>query len=152
MERLAVADILELPSCEGLDGLGLDSSDFQLVSIGSPPGGGVCRLYGARPLTASGDMMPAPAVVYPIGGPVSAAVPYCGGYWKVLTGIDARYGDTIPFGVEHVLGETPPMTFRRSIEGSECGAGPPVYCADTWAAEIRLISRGDGDAGTHDGG
>jgi hypothetical protein len=151
VEVLAVEDILRAPSCEGLDRMTPGPYRFQVVWRGVTPGHGGCGIYGVRPLEPIGDLAPPPGAIYPIGGPFSAAIPYCDGFWKLLSGSFTETGE-IPYGVPYVPGERPLLTMRRSIEGYECDGMPPRYCADTWAAEVRLISRGNGDAGLGDGG
>lgn len=150
VERLDRPDLFGDPSCEGLDSLGLGSHRFAVESFGPQSG---CTIHGIRPLDPIGDLMLPERPVYPVLGPVSAAIPYCDGYWKLMTFVDSdQVGFVVPFDVPYVPGEPPVLMVRRSIEGYECHGGPPIYCADTWAAEIRLLSRGTGDVPTPDGG
>jgi hypothetical protein len=153
IERLDRPDLFDLASCSGLDSLAPGTYRFAVESLGTQAGSAACYVHGVRPLDSIGDVVPSARTLHAVHGPVSTAIPYCDGYWKLMTFVDSdQVGFTVPFDVPYVPGEPPPLTVRRSIEGYECHGGPPIYCADTWAAEIRLVSRGTGDVPSPDGG
>lgn len=121
---------VDLPSCDGRDGLGLGRFAFR--TAGRAVADEACQSYWVEPVAPLGDV-DFTGDVRPTGGVIGAQVAHRGGFWRFWAlRVGGASDDLDPFGEAIEPGAPPPLVVQRYItaEGEES-------CFDEWAAEIR---------------